>query len=324
MIAGHKLRNRNKIYNAMNSSDWDLIPNMVSFVVMWTLHAAFSLSLFRHYKTFGRTPECNDAARAFIFGTLLVTNRWFIGLAITYGIVLSSIYFSITWRLCLLVAILCSVRKPRNEKERKEAERQHKHIAKLVCSILFSSFSLLTYINYPLKFAEATPEANFQADYKWGCITFSLLAIWIAFTEVTVVKNNFAAADSPAWQFGQVRTLRNLDRCNMVNEHFFKIFPMILLAVPVLATARAVSEFVQDTPARRARKTQDPPPVERLGFFSTLDKIVDVPTSPIVPSDSVPSQTTNGFIRGVAFAIGYAIGLLNLLWFAIVVIVGVW
>src|SRR6266446_5411114 len=103
MIGGQKLTNRNKFYNAMNSSDWDNIPNLVSLVVMWTLHATFSLSLFRHYKTFGSTPECNDATRAFIFGTLLVTNRWFIGLAITYGIVLSALYFAIMWRLCFLV-----------------------------------------------------------------------------------------------------------------------------------------------------------------------------------------------------------------------------
>lgn len=219
MIAGHKLKNRNKLHNAINSSDWDLIPNGVSLIVMWTLHAAFSLSLFRHYQTFGSTPECNDAARAFIFGTHKVTNRWFIGLAITYGIVLSVIYFLITWRLLLLAFLLCGARKPRNEEERKEVERRRKHVEKLVRSILFSPLSLLTYINYPLKIAEATPEANFQADYMSGFIAFSLLAIWIAFTEVTVVKNNFAPADSPAWQFGQVRTLRNLDRY-MFNECF--------------------------------------------------------------------------------------------------------
>lgn len=96
---------------------------------------------------------------------------------------------------------------------------------------------------------------------------------------------------------------------------------MILLAVPVLATARAVSEFIKDTPARRERAMQDPPPKERLELLSTLDKIMDV------PSDSAPSPTpqpTNGLIRGVGFAIGYAIGLLKLLWTAIVFIVLAW
>jgi len=41
-------------------------------------------------------------------------------------------------------------------------------------------------------------------DYLWGFLTFTVTVIWIAFTEVTVVKN-FAPANGPIWQFGQVR-----------------------------------------------------------------------------------------------------------------------
>lgn len=37
----------------------------------------------------------------------------------------------------------------------------------------------------------------------------------------------------------------------------FKIFPMILLTVPVLATARAVSEFKPDTAERTKRMAED-------------------------------------------------------------------
>jgi uncharacterized membrane protein len=132
MMAGHKLRNRNKIHNAINSSDWDTIPNSVTLVVMWALHAAFSLTLFHHYKTFGSTPNCNDAARAFIFGTHAVTNRWLIGLAIVYGLVLSALFISSVYRVFIFSFLFCALRKPRNEEEKKEAERQHKHVKKLV------------------------------------------------------------------------------------------------------------------------------------------------------------------------------------------------
>ncbi|KAF8181294.1 hypothetical protein BJ912DRAFT_1044679 [Pholiota molesta] len=238
IMVGQKLRNRNKLHNAVKSSNWDLISNLVTLSIMYILHAAFSLSLFHHYKTFGNHPECNNAARAFIFGTHAVTNRWFIGLAIAYGIVLSLMFIPMLFKLLLLVIFLMTVREPRDEEERQEAEQQRKHVEKLA--------------------AEATPQADFEADYLWGFIAFSLLAIWIAFTEVTVGRNNFEPSDSPIWQFGQ-------------------IFPMILLAVPLLNTARAVSEFIEDTPKRRERMKQDTAPKVRAGYFETIDKILDVP-----------------------------------------------
>jgi hypothetical protein len=184
----------------------------------------------------------------------------------------------------------------------------------------------LTILTTFLKIAEATAEANFQADYRWGFIAFSLLAIWIAFIEVTVVKNNFAPADSPAWQFGQVRISRNINEL-FLRMKFSKIFPMILLAVPVLTTARAISEFIKDTPERRKRMMQDPAPEQRADLIETLDKIMDDPESPNRVSDSSPapdSPPLNGFVRGVAFAIGYAFGLLNLLWTTIVIIALSW
>jgi hypothetical protein len=108
---------------------------------------------------------------------------------------------------------------------------------------------------------------------------------------------------------------------------FSKIFPMILLAVPVLATARAISEFIKDTPERRKRMMQDSAPQERAGLIATLDKLMDDPESPNTVSDSSPapdSPLIHGFVRGVAFAIGYAFGLLNLLWMTIVIIVSLW
>jgi hypothetical protein len=135
MIAGNKLRNRNKLHNALKSSDWDLIPNMLALSIMYILHAAFSLALFHHYRTFGDNPDCNSAARAFIFGTHTVTNKWFIGLAIAYGIVLSVIFIPIILKLLFLAVLLMLLRKPRNEEERQEAARQHEHIRKLVCHI---------------------------------------------------------------------------------------------------------------------------------------------------------------------------------------------
>jgi hypothetical protein len=52
---------------------------------------------------------------------------------------------------------------------------------------------------------------------------------------------------------------------------------MILLAVPLLNTARAVSEFIEDTPKRRERMEQDTAPKVRAGYFETIDKILDVP-----------------------------------------------
>lgn len=105
---------------------------------------------------------------------------------------------------------------------------------------------------------------------------------------------------------------------------FSKIFPVILLAVPVLTTARAISEFIKDTPERRKRMMQDPAPEERAGLIATLDKIMDDPESPNDSSPAPDSPLITGFIRGVAFAIGYAFGLLNLLWMTIITIVSLW
>jgi hypothetical protein len=136
-MVGQKLRNRNKLHIAVKSSNWDLISNLVTLSIMYILHAAFSLSLFHHYKNFGSHPECNNAARAFIFGTHAVTNRWFIGLAIAYGIVLSLMFIPMLFKLLLLVIFLMTVREPRDEEERQEAEQQRKHVEKLVCHISY-------------------------------------------------------------------------------------------------------------------------------------------------------------------------------------------
>jgi len=206
------IENRNK-HKATKSSGWDRIQMEWSSDIMLILHAGYTLALLRNYKTFGSSPGCNGAARIFLFGTHKLTNAWFIGWAIAYVITLSFRFF-----LLLKTVIPMLPRKASNElEEEKKMAAKGKD-------------------NHPEQLA--TPVANFLANYLWGVITFTLLVVWIAFTEVTVIKNSFAPADSPAWQFGQ-------------------IFPVILLAVPVLATARSVSEFKPDTEPRTKRMADD-------------------------------------------------------------------
>ncbi|KAF8187476.1 hypothetical protein BJ912DRAFT_926719 [Pholiota molesta] len=147
-IVDNKLMNRNKLYSILKLSNWDLAPNGVARSIMYILHAAFSLALFHHYKTFGSQPGCNNAARAFIFGTHAVTNRWFIGLSVAYGIVLFWIFIPKILSAFLIVIFVVFVGKPRNDEERQEAARHHENIERLR--------------------AQVTPEANLKADYRWG------------------------------------------------------------------------------------------------------------------------------------------------------------
>lgn len=58
-----------------------------------------------------------------------------------------------------------------------------------------------------------------------------------------MVKNRFATPDGPIWQFGQVHCLSMF---LMLNELMSGIFPLIFLVVPLLETAREVSDFIDD------------------------------------------------------------------------------
>ena len=105
--------------------------------LMLILHAAYTLSLLRNYKTFGSTPECNDAARVFLFGTHTLTNGWFIGWAIAYAIILS---FGFFWLLKPLIP-----RKPfkKLEEEQKGAAKpKGNHTEQLVRYFPSSPFTL--------------------------------------------------------------------------------------------------------------------------------------------------------------------------------------
>ncbi|KAF9473014.1 hypothetical protein BDN70DRAFT_886280 [Pholiota conissans] len=238
IIAGKKLAHRNKLHNAINTSSWDIIPNIVFLSIMYILSAAFTLAVFRHHETFGISPECNTAARVFFFGTRTITHRWFVGMAVVYGLLLAMVFIPMILKGLLLAWLLSSMRKPENDEERQEAERQQKHIAELK--------------------KKASAEVNFEADYRSGVVVFAVLVVWIVFTELTVVKNNFAPAEGSIWQFGQ-------------------IFPLIILAVPLLSTARAVTEFVKGAPTRRAERARNGKPKEREGLIATIDKIINVP-----------------------------------------------
>jgi hypothetical protein len=127
-----KLKHRNKIYNAVNSSDWDLIPATVSLPIMYALSAAFALAVLRHRETFGSTPECNSAARLFFFGTHNVSHSVFVGMAVFYGIVLALVFIPTIGKLLFLIFVLSVMRKPKNDEERLQLEQQHERAKQLV------------------------------------------------------------------------------------------------------------------------------------------------------------------------------------------------
>ncbi|PPQ97043.1 hypothetical protein CVT26_001301 [Gymnopilus dilepis] len=205
------VRTRSRFRTA-GSRGWDSIQMELSSHIMLVLHVGYTVSLLRNYATFGSTPECNHAARIFFFGTHRVTNTWFISWTIVYAISLVFIYSM----LLKASTSMLSQKASREEGERKDAgdEGEGKDIK------------------------EPTTGSNVLTNYLRGTLTFIALVIWIAFTEVTVVKNDFAPSDAPAWQFGQ-------------------IFPMILLAVPALAAARAVAEFIQHTGEKTMGKDEE-------------------------------------------------------------------
>ncbi|KAF7378175.1 hypothetical protein MSAN_00242000 [Mycena sanguinolenta] len=204
-VAGMKLQRRKKSRDFRETNKWDRVANLVSASAMYILSAVFTLGFLRHHETFGSQPECNDAARLFIFGTFPVTRAWFIFMAVIYAILL---FF-------LFIALIVVVSKL---EERQEAKDQQQLVEDLVGIG-----------------NEVTPD--FTPEYRWGAAASVLLAVWVAFTEITVIKNRFAPPDGPIWQFGQ-------------------IFPLILLAVPLFITAKGVSEWI-DGGATRSSSPQD-------------------------------------------------------------------
>ncbi|KAJ6450412.1 hypothetical protein C8R45DRAFT_1114146 [Mycena sanguinolenta] len=205
-IAGKKLQHRNKIDNAMKTSMWDLVATLVSMSAMYILSAAFTLGFLRHHETFGSHPECNGAARLFIFRTFKVSRAWFIFMAIIYAILLFAVFVPSIAKFIWMQWLLSGMRMPETDEEREEAKQQQQQVEDLIQMA-----------------NEATPDIS--ADYRWGAIVCVLLAVWIAFTEITVIKNHFGPPDGPVWQFGQ-------------------IFPLILLAIPLYITAKGISDWI--------------------------------------------------------------------------------
>jgi len=148
-IAGMKMRHRNKISNTVNSSDWDLIPEMVSMSIMYALSAAFTLAVFRDHERFGSNPECNGAARLFFFGTRKVSHGWFVGVAVFYGILLGFAFIPMIIKLLFLACLLSSMRKPVTDEEHQEAEKQRKRVQELVRTY----HCLLNLTNYVFRLA---------------------------------------------------------------------------------------------------------------------------------------------------------------------------
>jgi len=143
------MRHGNKISNAVNSSDWDLIPAMVSMYIMYALSAAFTLAVFRDHERFGSNPECNGAARLFFFGTRKVSHGWFVGMAVFYGILLAFAFIPVIIKLLFLSCLFSSRRKPVTDEEHQEAEKQRKRVEELVRTYRF----LLNASNYVFRLA---------------------------------------------------------------------------------------------------------------------------------------------------------------------------
>ncbi|KAJ6467901.1 hypothetical protein C8R45DRAFT_1219052 [Mycena sanguinolenta] len=199
-MGGKKLQYRKKIDESTKSNMWDEVATLMSAAAMYILSAAFTLSFLRHHETFGSHPECNGAARLFIFSTFPVSRGWFIFMAVIYAFLLFVLALALIAKFFLVLFAFLGMGKTETELEAEREEARQQHLIR-------------------------TPE------YRWGIITCVLLAVWVAFTEITVIKNRFAPPDSPIWQFGQ-------------------IFPLILLAIPLFITAKSIAERINRKPTR--------------------------------------------------------------------------
>ena len=141
---GKKLAHRNKLYNAIHASNWDLNLNVICLLIMYILSAGFTLAVYRHRESFGSYPECNSAARIFLFGTHTISHRWFVAMAAIYGIFLGIVFIPAIFKLLFLACLISSARIPRTDEERQEAERQKQHVEKMV--FLLYWFNLLRWI----------------------------------------------------------------------------------------------------------------------------------------------------------------------------------
>ncbi len=75
-----------------------------------------------------------------------------------------------------------------------------------------------------------------------------------------------------------------------------QIFPLIFLAAPLLATAKAIKEFLDDAPNRAEQTTCNGKPEKRDGLLETVSKLVDVPDEEIqeVNVMATTSEPVNG------------------------------
>ncbi|KAF7378179.1 hypothetical protein MSAN_00242400 [Mycena sanguinolenta] len=202
-VAGRKLGQRKIVKTSM----WDAEAAFLSMSAMYILSAAFTLAFLHHRETFGSHPECNGAALIFIFSTFPASRGWFIFMAVIYAIVLCLLFVP---RIYSFILMQC-VRSVMDQEGRKQQQELADGLIEVLNSII----------------------PDFSPDY-WGVIVSVLLAVWVAFTEITVAKNRFAPTDGPTWQFGQ-------------------IFPLILLATPLFITAKGISKWINRKPTTSSR-----------------------------------------------------------------------
>jgi hypothetical protein len=169
---------RKAIYDITRTSKWITMVNFVPVYIMNILSATFAFALLRHSATFGSYPECNSAARVFFFTTFKASHGWFVAVAVFHAIPLAIMSFLLIIRLAtsppFLATILHDKQRLRNEGA---SEAVHQSSAAGGC---------------------------FKRDCFHIAIVFVSLAIWIAFTELTIAKNRFTSVGGTIWQFGQV------------------------------------------------------------------------------------------------------------------------
>ena len=162
------IKNRNK-KKVVKSSPWDRLPMEWFSYIMLVLHAAYTLSLLRNFKTFGSTPGCNKAARVFLFGTHKLTNSWFLGWTVAYAIILSGMFFLIFKTLFPMVS-----RKPitKPEEEQKAATKPQGNPTE---ESVRSPFSLST---EPSPFLKSSRPHQKQTYWPTICGDFPHLLWW--------------------------------------------------------------------------------------------------------------------------------------------------
>jgi hypothetical protein len=124
------------MYTVSQTSKWIVLANFIPAYIMIILFATFSFILLRHSGTFGSHPECNNAARVFLFTTFKASHAWFVAVAIIHAVPLALMSF-----LFILAIFVPFLKKLLYDKARPIAEFLSKIceslllIETLVCSI---------------------------------------------------------------------------------------------------------------------------------------------------------------------------------------------